>query len=386
MTFENIINFFEKGKGPWDIGSEEKKEEGSKEEEKSDKKAEDIISKLFGKKSKKRGGGNGGGNGNKSSKNKFDFPFTKNPKFFILAIIFGFLAIWLSSGIYKINPDENGVVLYFGRFHSITNSGLNFYIPLPIGKLQKVSVTRINKEEFGFDSGISSKRNKYKFVRNFDEESLMLTGDENIADIDFEVQWKVGNVKEYLFNIANPKSTIRKATESAMREIIAKRPIDDALANKKSEIEREVKNLVQEILNSYKSGVEIVLVQMLRVDPPKEVISAFRDVQTAKADKERKINEAEAYNNDVIPRARGEAEKIIQEAEAYKQSMIANAEGQASRFNNVYREYRRAKFVTKKRMYLETMEEIYGNTNKIIIGEEIGKGVVPYLPLENINK
>lgn len=372
---------FEKGKSPWDISPDDKTENKKDTEKNTEKQMNDFFEKLFKKKKKRKG--NGGGN--KPPKNPFDFfKFPKNPLFFTGLLISGFLILWLSNGIYKINPDENGVILYFGKFHSTTDSGLHFYIPAPIGKLQKVSVTRINKEEFGFDSTNNTKR-YYSISRNFDEESLMLTGDENIADIDFEVQWKVGNVKDYLFNIEKPKLTIRKATESAMREIIAKRPIDDALANKKSEIEREVKNLLQEILNSYNSGVEVVLVQMLRVDPPKEVISAFRDVQTAKADKERKINEAEAYNNDVIPRARGEAEKIVQEAEAYKKSMVANAEGQASRFNNVYNEYRKARFVTKKRMYLETMEEIYGNANKIVIDEKAGKGVVPYLPLENFN-
>jgi len=370
---------FEKGKSPWDVSSDENKEEKSN----TDKSPEEQINYLFGKifKNKKGKKGSSGGGGNKPPESPFNFKIPKNPISLIGIIIVGFLGIWLSSGVYKINPDENGVILYFGKFHSITNSGLHFFIPSPVGQLQKVSVTRINKEEFGF----SSSNNKTKYLRNFDEESLMLTGDENIADIDFEVQWKVGSVKDFLFNIENPKLTIREATESAMREIIAKRPIDDALADKKSEIEREVKTLLQEILNSYNSGIEVAIVQMLRVDPPKEVINAFRDVQTAKADKERKINEAESYNNDVIPRARGEAEKIIQEAEAYKKSMIANAEGQASRFNNVYNEYRGAKFVTKKRMYLETMEEIYGNANKIVIDKQAGKDVVPYLPLENIN-
>ncbi|MFC1659584.1 FtsH protease activity modulator HflK [Pseudomonadota bacterium] len=333
------------------------------------------------------GGSNKGRGGNTES-------FISSFRFKSLGLVFILLMIlWLTSGFYKVGPDQNAVVLYFGKFHSISTPGLNYHIPMPFGEAIKISVTSINKEEFGFNStqSVSNPRmfgsNQVNIMtRDFEAESLMLTGDENIADIDFEVQWKIADVKNYLFSLANPKLTVREVTESAMREIIAKRPIDDALAQKKSEIEREVKDLVQNILDSYNSGVEIVLVQLLRVDPPKHVINAFRDVQTAKADKEREINEAKIYQNDILPRARGQAEQVLQEAEGYKQSIIAGAEGKAARFNQVYDEYRKAKTVTRKRMYLETMEEVMIGTEKVIIDEKASEtGVVPYIYLDNRN-
>jgi len=374
---------FENGQGPW--GSSEPPEKDNKKKQDNSENSNNILDDVLknfkelleGLKNKKK------------SNNPKKSPFNPHMKSSISFVVMIVVALWLSTGIYKINPEENGVVLYFGKFHSISTPGLNYHIPKPIGDVEKVSVTRINKEEFGFrtaESGQSTNpQYKYKVqaMPNFEDESLMLTGDENIADIDFEVQWKVGDVKNYLFNIANPKLTIRKATESAMREIIAKRPINDALASKKSDIEREVRDLLQDILSSYKSGIEVIIVQMLRVDPPQQVINAFRDVQTAKADKERKINEAEAYQNDIIPKARGEAEKILQEAEAYQKSTVADATGQAERFNKVYKEYSKAKAITKKRMYLETMEEVYQNVDKIIIDEKLGRSVLPYLPLDN---
>lgn len=335
-------------KNPWDVNSKEEtakneaKTKSSEPKQETNAKTEKVFKEFV-------------------IKNNIKFK-NNNSLFILIGIVFLFL--WLATGIYKVNSDENGVVLYFGKYYETTTPGLHFYIPYPIGKLQKVSTTRINKEEFGFSSSNDTKK-------VFDEESLMLTGDENIADIDFEVQWKIGNVKDYLFNIQNQKTTIRSATESVMREIIAKREIDDILANKKFEIESEAKKLLQDILNSYNSGIEIITVQLLRADPPKEVIDAFRDVQTAKADKESKINEAESYNNDIMPKARGEAEAIIQGAEAYKKSVVSKAEGETERFDRVYKEYRLNKDVTKRRIYIETMEEVMKNNDKIIIDKNI---------------
>lgn len=290
----------------------------------------------------------------------------------ILLLLFG---LWLLTGIYKIDTNQQGVVLYFGKFNKITTPGLNYMIPYPVGKLIKVPVTNINKEEFGFRSNGKDSR------INVDTESLMLTGDENIIDIDFEVQWRIKDAKDYLFNLQNPSLTIKMATESAMREIIAKRKIDDALANKKSIIEEEVLSLLQQILNDYKSGIEIVLVQLLRVDPPEEVISAFRDVQTAKADKERKINEAETYKNDIIPKTRGEVESIIKNAEGYKESIISNAEGEVAYFLKIYKEYTKNPTLTKKRIYLETMKDVTKNVNKTIVSEKIGNNLLQHLQL-----
>lgn len=304
--------------------------------------------------------------------------------------------IWMTSGFYKVNTDEQAAELYFGKFTRVTNPGLHYILPKPIGKVIKKSVTTINKEEFGFapesETVTSGQRNRRGFFRSnnyknlnrdIEAESFMLTGDENIVDTDFEVQWRISDLDKFLFNIDSPRMTIRKSAESAMREVIGQKPIAEALSTGKSEIEASVKVLLQEILDSYESGIEIVLVQLLRVDPPEQVINAFRDIQTAKADKERTINEAESYKNDIIPRARGEAEKIIKDAEAYEAKVVADAEGQVNRFLEVYNQYKRSKYVTKKRMYLETMEEIYQNVDKVIIDDKVSKsGLVPYLPIQ----
>lgn len=297
--------------------------------------------------------------------------FDIDEKKLLKIIILIFIVVWCLSGLYKVNSNENAVITYFGKYYNTTTPGLHYAIPYPIGKVIKVSTTRINKEEFGFSTTSYNKRHS-------DEESLMLTGDENIADIDFEVQWQISDVKNYLFNIKNQQQTIRNTTESVMREIIATKEINDILANKKLEIELEAKKLLQDILDSYSSGIKILSIQLLRADPPKEVIDAFRDVQTAKADKERKINEAEAYSNDVLPKARGEAEAIIQNAEAYKKEVILKAEGEATRFNKIYNEYKKNPDIIKKRIYLETMEEILSNNNKTIIDSKI-KNIMPLL-------
>jgi membrane protease subunit HflK len=394
----NKINFAKNDGGPWGrySGGGKSGDEGddSKGTDGDEPKIIDIFKgyKQSGKSKRSGGSGRGGRGGNGGL--PFDFSKISPAKSVFLGLM-AILIIWMLSGFYKVKADENAIVLYFGKFHSISTPGLNYYVPAPFGKIIKVSVTSVNKEEFGFkqtganeysNDQYNFKAEKSMITRNFNAESLMLTGDENIADIDFEVQWKVGSITDYVFNVANPVLTIRKATESAMREIIAKRPIDDVLANKKSEVEIEVKNLLQEILDSYKSGVEVLIVQLLRVDPPAQVISSFRDVQTAKADKERAINEAMIYKNGILPKAKGEAEQIIQEAEGYKKSVIADAEGKASRFNKVYNEYRKARTVTRKRMYLDTMEEVLKSNEKIIIDEKAGRGVVPYLSLEKVKK
>ncbi len=296
----------------------------------------------------------------------------------ILNIIFFSLILWLACGFCKINTNQKGVVLYFGKFYKIINPGLNYMLPTPIGKLYRIPVTNINKEEFGF-------RTKNKSQINVNNESLMLTGDENIVDIDFEVQWRINDVKNYLFTIQQNRLTIRMAAESAMREIIAKRKIDDALAGKKSDIEYEVKELLQSILDNYSSGIEIVLVQLLRVDPPVEVIDAFRDVQTAKADKERLINEAETYRNDILPKTRGEVEEILRQAEGYKESIISKAEGESSRFLKIYTAYLQNPTITKKRLYLESMELVMKDIDKIFIDKKLSNGLLKHINIDSGN-
>ncbi len=302
------------------------------------------------------------------------FNFYKE-NFDITKIVFLLLFItfigWLSAGIYKIDANEEAIVLYFGKFYKIQKPGLNFAVPSPIGKVIKVAVKTINKEEFGF------RINKEGMV-NVSWESLMLTGDKNIVDIDFEVQWKVKDIKKYSFTLINPGLTIKMTSESVMREIIAMRPISDVLANKKLEIELQAKDMLQKILDNYDSGIEIVLVQLLRVDPPEQVIDSFRDVQTAKADKERRINEAETYRNDLLPKTRGEAERIVKQAEAYKETLISQTTGEMERFLKVYNTYKNNKELNKKRIYLETMRDVMRNTNKTIIDKDISNKILQH--------
>lgn len=315
--------------------------------------------------------------------NFFDKIFnSKTPKSLFGLFITVIIVIWMGSGIYKINSDENGLVMYFGKFYSISTPGLNYHLPYPFGKVIKQSVTRVYTEEFGAETSEKSffgKSNKSS-VRNSD--NLMLTGDENIVDIDFQIQWQVSDIKDFVFNLEDPEMTIHKSAISAIREIIARAPIASALSDGKKKIEDDTKVLLQQILDSYGAGVRIVLVQLRRVDPPAQVIDAFRDVQTAKADKEREINQAQAYRNDIIPRAKGEAAKIIEGAKAYKQEVVAEAEGQASRFNALYSEYSKSPIVTRKKLYLEQMEKTYRDIDKVIIDKNISKaGAIPYLPI-----
>ncbi len=313
------------------------------------------------------------------------FSNNKSPKQLAALITLSVTVLWLSSGFYKINPDENGIVLYFGKFYSIATPGLNYYIPYPFGELVKKSVTTVNTEEFGYNSNDKKSDNK-KGGRNLEAESLMLTGDENIVDIEFQVQWQISNIEEFAFNIADTNLTIRKAAESAMREVIARTPISEALSDGKSNIEQTTRALLQQSLDAYKSGVRIVLVQLRRVDPPSQVIDAFRDVQTAKADKEKEINQAQAYANDIIPRARGSAAQLEGQAEAFKAEVVTNAEGEAARFIAVYNQYIKSKKVTKKRIYLETMEKIYRDSDKVVIDKNAARSsVTSYFPLNDLN-
>ena len=232
------------------------------------------------------------------------------------------------------------------------------------------------------DSGFSSSGG----VADIPQESLMLTGDENIVNIDFSVFWVIKDAGKFLFEIQDPEGSVKAAAETAMREVIAKSEIQPILTEGRAEIEIETQEIIQSILDEYQSGIQITQVQTQKADPPDQVIDAFRDVQAARADMERSKNEAEAYANDVIPRARGEAAKIMQAAEAYKQQVVAASEGEASRFNSIYNEYAKAKEVTQERMYLETMEKVLADIDKVIIEKGAGSGVVPYLPLPELGK
>ena len=305
------------------------------------------------------------------------------PIFFGLIVL---IIIWALTGLYRVLPDEQGVVLRFGKYVSTTQPGLNYHIPYPIENVFTPKVTKVNRMDIGFRSGSDTGFSSGGGVADVPEESLMLTGDENIVNIDFSVFWVIKDAGKFLFKIQDPQGTVKAASETAMREVIAKSKIQPILTEGRSKIEIETQEIIQNILDEYESGIQITQVQTQKADPPDQVIDAFRDVQAARADMERSKNEAEAYRNDVIPRSRGEAAKILQAAEAYKKEVVAKAEGEASRFISIHNEYAQAKEVTQERMYLETMEKVMADIDKVIIDKNAGSGVVPYLPLPELKK
>ena len=315
--------------------------------------------------------------------NKFSGGKSGGSRPFIIGFLILFV-LYIASGLYRVLPDEQGVVLRFGKFINTTQPGLHYHFPTPFERVLTPKVTKVNRVDVGFrpasDTGRSSG------VGNVSEESLMLTGDENIVDINYSVFWVIKDAGKFLFNIQSPVETVKATSETAMREVIAKNEIQTILTEGRSNIEIEVQEITQQILDEYNSGIQITQVQTQQADPPAQVIDAFRDVQAARADRERSKNEAEAYANDVIPRARGEAEQVLQQAEAYKKEVVAKAEGEASRFLAIYNEYKNAKQVTQERMYLETMEKVLADIDKVIIDKESGSGVVPYLPLPELKK
>ena len=299
----------------------------------------------------------------------------------IAIVLLGILVIWLASGFYRVLPDEVGVVLRFGAYNRTTQPGLNYHLPTPIETVLRPSVTRVNRTEIGYRNAEGPGRGQV--TRQVPEEALMLTGDENIVDINFTVFWVVKDAKAYLFNIRAPEATVKSVAESAMREVIGETPIAQALAEGRGKIETDTHSLLQRILDDYAAGIEVTQLQLLRVDPPGPVIDAFRDVQRALADRERLRNEAEAYRNDVVPKARGAAAAVKQEAEAYRQEIIARSQGDADRFISVYHAFKAAQDVTLQRLYLETMEEVLKSSNKVIIDKSAqgSSGVLPFLPL-----
>ena len=300
----------------------------------------------------------------------------------IAIVLLGILVIWLASGFYRVLPDEVGVVLRFGAYNRTTQPGLNYHLPTPIEKALTPSVTRVNRTEIGYRSAEGTTA-RGGGTRQVPEEALMLTGDENIVDINFTVFWVIKSAQAYLFNIRDPDATVKSAAESAMREVVGETPIAQALSEGRGKIETDTQHLLQGILDTYGAGIELTQLQLLRVDPPAPVIDAFRDVQRALADRERLRNEAESYRNDIVPRARGDAVRITQEAEAYRQEIIARAQGDSDRFLSVYKAFKVSQDVTQQRLYLETMEEILKNSNKVIIDKSAQgeSGVLPYLPL-----
>jgi membrane protease subunit HflK len=295
------------------------------------------------------------------------------------------VALWLLSGFYRVQPDEQGIVLRFGAFNRVTAPGLNYALPAPIETVLTPRVTRVNRIEVGFRSGVDGGVARIGPSRDVIEESLMLTGDENIIDIDFSVLWRISNAPDFLFNIRNPEQTLKSAAESVMREVIGRTPIQRALTEARAQIEQAVRTGTQAIMDQYGAGIEVTQIQLQKVDPPAAVIDAFRDVQRANADRERLRNEAEAFRNDIIPRARGEAERLVQEAQGEREARIARANGEAQRFIAVLSAYSQARDVTRLRLYLETMEEVIRQSPTIVVDDKV-QNVVPFLPLNEMNR
>jgi membrane protease subunit HflK len=294
------------------------------------------------------------------------------------------LVFWLATGFYRVLPGENVIILTFGKWTATrTDAGAGYHIPWPIQSIMSVNVAFDRRVEIGFrDQPPSRIAGEVNEKNNISSESQMLTGDENIVDIDFVVMWHIGDAKNYLFKIRDPETTVKKVAESAMRETIGRSPIQKALTEGRADIEARTKDLMQKMLDDYQSGVLINSVQLLSVNPPAPVVDAFDDVQRARADKERAKNEADTYRNDIVPRARGDAQKLLQDAEAYKQAVLSKAQGEAARFLSVYAAYAEAKDVTLKRIYIETMQQVMQNSKKVVLGDSKSGAILPYLPLD----
>ena len=312
-----------------------------------------------------------------------------NEKRIAAVVLAGLFVLWLASGIYRVNPDELGVVLRFGKYERTDGPGLNYHLPYPLETVLIPSVTSVNKVEIGGGDAIEnpSIRSKTRFdneVSLADRESLMLTGDRNIVDVGFEVQWKIDatNPQDFLFNVRDPSGSVKMVAESAMREVIGRNKLEDILTTAQSQIAEDTKAIMQRVFDQYQAGIEVIAVNLSKPDVPAPVLGEFQDVKRAEQDKETAESVAEGYRNDIIPRAKGEAVQMVQKAEAYKSQVVAEAQGDVARFNSIYQQYVNAKDVTRKRIYLETMEAVMKGMPKVIIDEAgKGNGVVPVLPL-----
>ena len=295
--------------------------------------------------------------------------------FKLMPVVLAALAIWLLTGTYMVGPDEVGVVRTFGEHTRVAQSGLNWHFPVPIETVNTPKVTEVKRVEIGFRT---LRNGQYRTV---EKESLMLTGDENIVDAEMIVQYKIKDPVAYLFNIVEPELTVREAAEASLRTVVGRNKIDETLTTGKFTIQEETKFQLQSILDLYESGIHVVAVQLQDVSPPKEVIGAFKDVASAKEDKNRMVNQAEGYRNDLIPKARGEAEAMIRAAEGFRESRIKRAEGDAAKFTTILQEYRKAKSITEKRLYLETMEKVLPGIEKIIIPDKDSGNILNLLNL-----
>jgi membrane protease subunit HflK len=331
---------------------------------------DEVVKKLQATLSRLFGGGKLGGVGGKGG-GRVGGAGAKGIGLIALVV----LIIWAVLGAYIVDPPERAVVLRFGEFLKITDPGLN-WAPYLIDSVEKVNVQQINSENIGF-------RRTPGGTTSVPHESLMLTEDENIVDLDFTVQYRISNPADYLFNVEDPRNTLRQATESAVREIVGKNEMDFVLTEGRDAVATEVHTLAQSILDEYKTGLYVTSVNMQSAQPPREVQDAFFDAVKAREDEERKKNEARAFAADILPKARGEANAIRERALAYEQRVVANAEGEADRFLKVLREYNKAPEVTRKRLYLESVESVLGNSTKVLLGVEDGNNLL-YLPLDKL--
>ena len=339
-------------RGPWGQGSNQGGGGQPPDIDELIKKGQDKFRSVFG------GGGGGGSVGGGKS---YSF------------IFLGLIAIWLYLCVYIVDTDEQAIVLRFGKWVETTDPGIHFLIA-PFESKQLTKVTAINVIQIGFGNTLIAQK-----------ERQMLTGDENIVDAPFSIMWRIRDPARYQFNLRDRAETIKSIAESAMREVVAKTNVQNVMTNNKDGIELEVMQITQDILRRYEAGIEITQVKMENVKPPAEISDAFNDVQKAEADRERSISLAKLEQNKIVPQARGQAARMLQEAEGYRQKVIAEATGEASRFTAILGEYVNAKDVTRRRIYLDTMQQVLSGTDKIVIDSE-GGGVVPYLPLAELNK
>ncbi len=353
---------------PWDDNKKQQKDV-----ENLIKDSKDAFFKMFNKQS-------GGNNKDKEPYGKIASAGSK----LLLTCLFIVFGVWMLGGLYTVQPDEEAIIVRFGKYNRKASPGLNYKLPSPIEEVYKISVTTINNEEIGFRSASPGNADNKAKNTSVIKESYMLTVDENIIEIDFVVQWKVSDAYKFLFNVNDLRgeNTVKTVAESAMREAIGLSKVTDALAEDRYQIEQKAKKILQDTLNNYGMGVEIVRVQMLSAQPPAEVIDAYRAVQSAKADQVNAINRAYSYSNDVIPRAIGEASKIRQEAEGYREAVVAEAKGQADKFNSICAQYKDFQAITRKRMYWDAMASIMKNTNKIILDSKASS--VPILGLNEL--
>lgn len=326
-------------------------------------------------------GGNGNGFDGKNVLKKLSG--MKMPGGMVVWLVLGLVGLWLLSGIYIVNPDEEGVVLRFGKYERTEGPGPHYALPAPIESVYKPQVTQVLRCEVGFRSTGQATTFRQGELRSVPKEASMLTGDENIVNVQFSVQYKISDAVKYLFNISDPTNLVRNAAEAAMREVIGNSLIDSAITDGKLKIQSDATVLLQQVLDRYEAGIQVLAVQMQDVHPPQEVSDAFKDVASAREDKSRIINEAEAYRNELIPKARGLAAEVENQAQAYKETRIRNAEGEADRFLALLKEYEQAKDVTKQRMYLEAMEEILSRPGmeKLVLPKDAADRVLPLLPL-----